>query len=120
MPAYSKRSRNNLSTCENVLQTLFNEVIKDYDCSILEGHRTLEKQKEYYATGRSKTMKSNHLYDPSRAVDVMPYPINWGDREGQHDFARFVKAKAVELGIDVRWGGDWESFYDAPHWELIE
>jgi len=119
MPTFSNRSSNNLATCVEPLQRLFNEVVRDYDCSVIEGHRTYEKQVENYAKGVSKTMNSNHLYNPSRAVDVMPYPIRWKDREGQQDFARFVKAKAVELGIDVRWGGDFKSIYDAPHWEIF-
>jgi len=128
MPSFSTLSSNRLATCEEPLQRLFNEVVKDYDCSILEGHRSLEKQTEYFNTGKSKTMKSNHLYSPSRAVDVMPYPIRWEDREGQQDFSRFVKAKAAELGIDVRWGGDFRitlqgkevPFYDSPHWEIVK
>jgi len=119
MPSFSKKSSNNLSTCEEPLQRLFNAVVKDYDCSIIEGHRSLEKQTEYFNTGKSKTMNSNHLYEPSRAVDVMPYPIRWDDRDGLYDFARHVKHKAVELGISVRWGGDFKSFFDGPHWEII-
>jgi len=119
MPSFSKISSNRLATCEEPLQRLFNEVVKDYDCSTIEGHRTLEKQTEYFNTGKSKTMNSNHLYDPSRAVDVMPYPINWTDRAGQHEFSRFVMAKAAELGIDVRWGGNFRGFYDSPHYELL-
>ncbi len=120
MPSFSTISANRLSTCEEQLQRLFNEVVKDYDCSIIEGHRSLEKQTEYFNTGKSKTMNSNHLYNPSRAVDVMPYPINWKDRAGLMEFSRFVKSKAAELKIDVRWGGDFKSFFDGPHWEIIQ
>lgn len=30
-----------------------------------------------------------------------------------------VKATAEHLRINVRWGGDFKSFRDAPHWELV-
>lgn len=117
---FSSKSLKNLGTCDKELQVLFKEVIKEQDCTILEGHRSLVRQNELFVKGRTKTMKSNHLYLPSRAVDVMPYPIDWKDREGQLSFSRLVKYTACRLGIQVRWGGDFKSFYDAPHWEIIK
>ena len=79
----------------------------------------MERQEELFKTGKTKTLGSKHLYSPSRAVDVMPYPIDWDDRLGQHEFATKVYQKAIELGIKVKWGGNFKTFYDAPHWELI-
>ena len=79
----------------------------------------MERQKELFRDGKSKTLGSNHLSLPSKAVDVMPYPIQWDDIEGQHMFATAVFSKAMEMGIRVRWGGSFKSFYDAPHWEII-
>jgi peptidoglycan L-alanyl-D-glutamate endopeptidase CwlK len=80
----------------------------------------MERQKELYREGKTKTLGSNHLPLPSKAADVMPYPIDWEDIAGQHEFATKVYAKAMELGIRVRWGGNFKTFYDAPHWEIIE
>lgn len=119
MPEFSKKSKENLNTCEEDLKRLFCEVIKYHDCTILEGHRSMERQKELFRDGKSKTLGSNHLSLPSKAVDVMPYPIQWDDIEGQHMFATAVFSKAMEMGIRVRWGGSFKSFYDAPHWEII-
>lgn len=119
MPEFSIKSKEKLNTCNEDLKRLFNEVIKYHDCTIIEGHRTMERQKELYREGKSKTLESNHLPLPSNAVDVMPCPIKWDDLEGQHMFATYVYNKAMELGIRVRWGGNFKSFYDAPHWETI-
>ena len=119
MPKFSTKSQERLSTCHPDLIHLFEEVIKEVDCSVLEGHRTMERQKQLFRDGKSKTLASNHLYNPSKAADVMQYPIDWEDKLEQHKFATIVYKKAIELGIKVRWGGNFKSFYDAPHWELI-
>lgn len=120
MYEFSSRSIKNLDTCCDELQLLFSTVILNYDCTIIEGHRTMERQKELFREGKSKTLGSKHLSSPSNAVDVMPYPIDWSDQHGQHVFATKVLATAIDLGIKVRWGGSFKNFYDAPHWELYD
>lgn len=117
MPSFSQSSKDKLATCESDLQKLFNEVIKTRDCTILEGHRDMERQKELFREGKTTTLGSRHLSSPSAAVDVMPYPIDWDDRLGQHEFATFVYDTAMKLGVSVNWGGSWKTFYDAPHWQ---
>ena len=129
MPSYSKRSKERLETCDARLQRLFNEVIKEWDCTILCGHRGKEEQDEAFRQHRSKVQWPNGKHNslPSRAVDVMPCPIDWHDIARLEQFANFVIRKADELGIRVRWGGDWnqngtsrdERFFDGPHFELI-
>ncbi|MFC1537143.1 M15 family metallopeptidase [Pseudomonadota bacterium] len=121
MPHFGKSSTRRLASCHNDLQRLFNEVIKERDCSILCGFRCEVEQDEAYQSGKSKVMwpNSNHNSNPSMAVDVAPYPIDWDDLERFDEFADFVKAKADEMGIAVRWGGDFSSFYDGPHWEIV-
>ena len=72
-----------------------------------------------------KYPKGRHS-NPSRAVDVVPYPIDWNDRERFHLFAGFVLGIAQSMGIKLRWGGDWNmnfevddnQFDDFPHFEL--
>lgn len=118
MPSFSQSSKDKLETCDYRLQKLFNEVIKHRDCTILEGHRSYTRQKELYDTGKSKTMESRHLGFPSGAVDVMPYPIDWEDIQGQKEFALFVYETAMDLGIIAHWGGMFNNFYDAPHWQV--
>ncbi len=59
--------------------------------------------------------------------DVTPYPIVWDDRERQTLFAGYVLATAKAMGIDLRWGGDWNrdtevrdnSFDDLVHFEIV-
>lgn len=122
MYTYGERSRDRLATCHPILQLLFNEVIKEVDCSILEGVRTQEVQDSYLYTGRSKTRNSKHLMQSdgySHAVDVVPYPVDWKDKERQKEFANIVYDKAMQLGIRVKWGGRFKGFYDSPHWEII-
>ena len=130
MPRFGKKSKQRLETCDKRLQEVFNEVIKTVDCSVLEGHRSKDRQNALYKEGKTKVTypKGRHNSSPSRAVDVAPYPIDWGDRERFHLFAGFVLGIAKSMGINLRWGGDWNSnwqvddnkFDDFPHFELRE
>ena len=130
MPKFGTKSTNQLSTCKKELQEVFNEVIKTVDCSVLEGHRSEDRQNALYKEGKTKVTypKGRHNSSPSLAVDVAPYPIDWGDRERFHLFAGFVLGIAKSMGINLRWGGDWNSnwqvddnkFDDFPHFELRE
>lgn len=90
----------------------------EIDFSVIEGMRTLERQKELVAKGASKTMKSRHL--TGHAVDIAPYiggEIRW-DWPLYDKLAPVVKQAAKDCGIIVEWGGDWRSFRDGPHWQL--
>ena len=130
MPRFGKRSKERLATCEKDLQMLFNEVIKYVDCSILEGHRSKDRQNSLYKEGKTKVKypRGRHNASPSRAVDCVPYPVDWTDRERMTLFAGFVLGIANQMGIEVRWGGDWDRdfevqdnmFDDFPHFELIK
>ena len=128
MPKFGKTSRKRLNTCDEDLIALFEEVVKYFDCSVLEGHRGKELQNKYFKEGKSKLKypDGNHNKKPSFAVDVVPYPIDWGDKERMIYFAGFVKGVAYQMGIPIRWGGDWNNnndlednnFDDLPHFEL--
>ncbi|MCK2000740.1 transglycosylase SLT domain-containing protein [[Brevibacterium] frigoritolerans] len=87
---------------------------------ITDGMRTLEQQKEYLRTGKSKTLRSYHLV--GQALDFTPVvdgKLNW-NAYGNEDIKKAI-AKARELGFI--WGADWdndgssadESFIDSPH-----
>lgn len=99
------------------------------DCSILEGYRNRSNQNKAYRKKKSKLKypQSKHNRKPSLAVDVAPYPIGWQDRERFCLLAGVVKGIAHSKGIEIRWGGDFnsnniisdESFVDMPHFELI-
>ena len=129
MPKFGRRSKERLATCDEKLQKVFNEVIKHVDCSVLEGHRSEERQEKLFKEGKTKVHYPNgrHNASPSRAVDVVPYPIDWNDRERFHLFAGMVIGLARGMGISLRWGGDWNmnfevddnQFDDFPHFELL-
>jgi len=128
MPYFGKKSKERLNTCDSKLQKVFNEVIKHVDCSVLEGHREKDRQNKLFEEGKTKVKYPNgrHNRQPSSAVDVTPYPVDWKDRERQTLFAGFVIGVASQMGIKLRWGGDWDQdfqvvdnrFDDFPHFEL--
>jgi peptidoglycan L-alanyl-D-glutamate endopeptidase CwlK len=139
MPSFSRESQEKLNTCHPILKTLFWEVIRFFDCKILEGHRSPERQLELYNAGRSKVRHGKHNETPSHAVDAAPHPIVWPDLENRpheyiKDLARFyyfaghVVALGKAQGINIRWGGDWDRdnniddqiFDDLVHFEIKE
>ena len=128
MPRFGYTSKQKLSSCHPKLQELFNEVIKRVDCSVLGGHRGKEEQNKLHEEGKTKVRypKGRHNAKPSNAIDVVPYPIDWNDRERFTLFAGYVLGVADRMGISIRWGGDWNmnfkvndnKFDDFPHFEL--
>jgi hypothetical protein len=130
MPAFGKSSQDKLATCDPRLQKVFNEVIKYFDCTVIEGHRGEEAQNKAFAEGKSKLKypQGKHNKTPSLAADVLPYPIDWNDTNRMRYFAGFVVGIAATMGIKLRWGGDWNqntelkdnSFNDLPHFELVD
>jgi peptidoglycan L-alanyl-D-glutamate endopeptidase CwlK len=90
----------------------------DLDFTVLEGLRTLDRQKQLMAQGATRTMNSRHL--TGHAVDLAPVTngaVSW-DWPLYHRLAKVVKAAAEKEGVALTWGGDWRSFKDGPHWEL--
>lgn len=130
MPRFGTRSRLVLSQCDPRLVTVAELVVRDFDCSAIEGYRDQQKQDQYFARGLSKVKwpGSCHNTRPSRAIHLVPYPIDWNDRDRFHYFAGFVLATALREGIVLRWGGDWDrdwqtrdnTFDDLAHFELID
>ena len=112
MPAFSKKSLGMLQQCHPDLQKVMMEAINS-------------KHIHKYCKEIDKKC--------SFAIDVVPYPVNYNDRE------RFCLLAGIVLGIakvlkdrgiiksDIRWGGDWnrnnitkdESFSDLPHFEIL-
>lgn len=133
MAKFGKASLEKLATCHPDLQRLFSEVIKHVDCTIICGHRGQKEQDAAFAAGNSKKKWPNgeHNKLPSRAVDVMPYPVDWSDSpanvEHLNYFAGIVQGIALSMGIKIRWGHDWDKdlqpdekgLVDRPHYELV-
>lgn len=132
MPAFGKSSLDKLQTVHPTLRRVFDEVIKTVDCKILEGHRSIERQRALYSAGLSRIdgvkKRGMHNHSPSLAVDCAPYPIDWKNYQRFREFAKVVIATAANMGIVVRWGGDWDrdgdttdqKFNDLVHFELVE
>lgn len=85
---------------------------------VIEGVRTVNRQRTLVNSGASRTMNSRHI--TGHAVDVMALVAG----EGRWDWplytkiATVMKEIAAEEGVSIVWGGDWKSFRDGPHFEL--
>ena len=90
--------------------------ITEQDFTVIEGIRNINRQRELVKKGASTTMNSRHI--TGHAVDMVPWPVDWNDLERFEIMSEAMKAAAEELDIPIVWGGDWKSFYDAPHFEL--
>lgn len=137
MPKFSQDSFSKLATCHSDLQVLFYEVIKYFDCTVLEGHRTQDQQEKDFIAGTTKLHYpfGKHDRQPSMAVDVTPYPLNLHDNQLSTWFGGYVQGIAQKLKEEgkmehsVRWGGSWDGLgkldthgqlHDSVHFELVE
>ena len=152
MATYGESSRHKLETAHPDLIRVFEEVVKIFDNTIVYGTRSPSEQMELYNKGRSYIAgfwvvtkkadivtykdgaknKSNHNYSPSKAIDAVPFPIDWSDEKRMYFFAGHVMAIAKrlkeegEITHDIIWGGDWNSntevkdqtFMDLAHYEI--
>lgn len=120
------KSKERLATVKPELQAVAKKAFETvpFDVTVLEGIRTVERQRELFNKGASQTMNSKHI--TGDAIDLAPYPIDWNDKSRFNELAKHMLNASSELGIKIRWGGDWnmngdwkdESFYDGPHFEL--
>lgn len=135
MPKFSQESFSKLSTCHLDLQVLFFEVIRTFDCTVLEGYRNSEDQEKAYLAGNTQLHypHGKHNSQPSMAVDVSPFPVDWNNSKRFYWFAGYVMGIAMRLKEEgkmthsVRYGGDWDKdlditdnkFQDLVHFELV-
>ncbi len=128
----SKRSFSKLRGVDSRLVRVVKHAIQisAIDFAVTEGVRDLDRQRSLVAQGKSHTLRSKHLV--GHAIDVMAAgdlnndgiidhqdkSITW-NREFYGPIADAMKQAALELSITIRWGGDFKSFYDGPHFELM-
>lgn len=121
--SFSQRSISKLQNVDTDLVDVaylaleFSEV----DFGISEGLRTRSRQKELVASGKSQTMNSKHLDNPSTpdvvdswAVDTYAYVdgrVSW-DIEHYIKIAEAFRVAGIELGHNIRWGGSWTIIND--------
>lgn len=142
----SKNSLARLGTVDPRMQAVVKRAIQitPIDFTVTQGNRTRDEQARLYGKGRTAaqmsakglnpayarpserqvtwTMNSNHI--GGRAVDLAPYAnggIEW-DEDGKLGYwpkiAAAMRQAARELGVPIKWGGDWEGTPDRPHFEL--
>lgn len=116
-----------LGECSRDLQRLIREVeigidrgdLAPYvlDITVLCGFRGEAEQNAAVAAGTSKLPwpRSKHNQTPSRAVDVVPYPVEWQDSRQELILRGYVLATAARLGIRIR-----TISWDLPHFELAD
>lgn len=136
MPRFNELSLKRLNECHPELNILFTVVVKQIDCTIIEGYRDKAAQDAAFKSGDSKLEWPNGKHNrlPCLAVDVSPYPVFWENLNRFFWFSGYVLGVADQLydrghiKHKVRWGGDWNHNYDITdekglrdlvHFELI-
>ena len=147
----SQRSLDRLVGVDERLQRVVKRAIElsKQDFMVLEGVRTRQQCMTNYGKGRTiaqcvakdvpaqyanpNAAKVTWLNDPfaskhvtGKAVDLVPYPVDWNDLKKFDAIAKAMLQAAKELGVVVRWGADWDGDgkprergeSDSPHFEV--
>lgn len=101
---------------------------------IVQSARTIEQQRAYFQAGNSRVnpdkydtlaelyRKAKHITGPwmplSRAVDVCMSGRDPYDKKALRTLAELVKQCAAEAKVAIRWGGDFTTIMDMPHFEV--
>lgn len=140
MAVFSQRSKDSLKGVHPDLVKVMSESIKNspVDFTIVDGVRTLERQKQLYSQGRTTKgiivtnadgvkKKSNHQVKSDgfgHAVDIYPFyngSVQVRDKQVVPKLkliTSHIKRVAQELNIGITCGIDWKNPYDPPHIEL--
>ena len=147
----SQRSLDKLVGVDEHLQRVVKRAIQisKQDFMVLEGIRTREQCMINYGKGRTvaqcvakgvpaqyanpRAAKVTWLNNPfaskhvtGKAVDLVPYPVDWNDLKKFDAIAKAMLQAAKELNVPVRWGADWDADgkprergeSDSPHFEI--
>ena len=147
----SQRSLDRLNGVDERLQRVVKRAIElsKQDFMVLEGVRTREQCMINYGKGRTiaqcvakgvpakyanpKAAKVTWLNNPfaskhvsGKAVDLVPYPVDWNDLKKFDVIAQAMLQAAKELDVSIRWGADWDGDgkprergeSDSPHFEI--
>lgn len=118
---------------EKLVKNANKRLTGDWEMRITEGYRSIAEQNAIYAQGRTKPGKivSNakggySMHNFGLAVDFALFTkdgkkVVWdrvkdSDKDGVADWSEVVQ-EAKKLGFE--WGGDWKSFKDYPHFQLV-
>ena len=111
----------------------FVDVVLDtspFDLSLTDGHRGQIQQDTAFASGASEVQwpNSKHNRNPSEAVHIDPYPIDYENWLLYYCLAGVIWTVSIGFpDLQLRWGGDWntdrqlnaERFRDLAHWEVV-
>lgn len=134
MAKFGRTSQKRLDTCHEEFKIVMPLVIGQLpytcpvngeiivDCGIICGFRDEDEQEEAFRNGNSKAQfgESMHNTNPSEACDTLPMVAGkyvWENRSLQMAYSRLVLDTAWGQGFKWKWGGDFKSFYDGPHFE---
>ena len=107
----SNRSIGKLDTVHDDLQVVVRLAIQHttQDFSVIEGIRSIARQRKLFDRGASKTMRSRHI--TGHAVDLAPWldgGIRW-DWPLFYPIAAAMRSAALDCGVLIRWGGVWDT-----------
>jgi len=105
----SQRSLDKLAGVDDRLVKVVNRAIEltKVDFGVTEGLRTIERQTQLVAAGKSQTMASKHI--GGKAVDLVAYldgEVCW-ELNMYDDIADAMKQAAIELNVPIKWGCAW-------------
>ncbi|MGP2469112.1 M15 family metallopeptidase [Yersinia sp. 2540 StPb PI] len=128
---FSQRSEGNLKGVNADLVRVVRRALElsTVDFGVIEGVRTVARQEQLYAQGRTVdgkivtwTMKSKHI--DGNAVDLLPV-TGWDNLSSFKAVSKAMFQAASELGVKITWGADWngngiqeKGETDSPHFEI--
>jgi len=110
----SARVRAQSEFTRDVMRLLAMAFNAGFTVTLGEAFRTPEQQAIHVKAGRSKTMSSNHL--DRRALDLNFF-LEDGTLCYDKDTLQPLGDFWESLHPNNRWGGNWKSFKDVPHFE---
>ena len=123
------KSIENLTKVASKLKDLVFMINQEFPIEVICGYRGEEEQNYAFNSGKSKLKypDSKHNKSPSQAVDIVPRGTYFSDINAFYVIYGIALVKAKELGIIIRWGGNWNSdfnfkdnrFNDLVHYEIV-
>lgn len=81
-----------------------------------EAIRSAKRQQELFVKGFSKLTAGPHM--KGMAVDIIHSVRAWEMDRKQWDLIGHIGKDIIQSeGLEIRWGGDWTTFWDPAHWE---
>ncbi len=119
---FSRRSENNLKGVNPALVQVVRRALElsAVDFGVIEGLRTVERQRELFNAVPKKTQTMNSRHITGHAIDVFAYPTANGSWEWKYyeQIAAAFKRASKDVGVNIEWGGDWKTLKDGPHFQL--